>query len=179
MKKALLGIFILLVLAIAALAAVIAYQPEDFTITRSAEITASPERVFQQIDDFHNWEAWSPWAKIDPEMKTTYSGPRSGVGASYAWAGNSEVGEGSMTIIDSRPHEAVKIDLEFLQPFAAKHLTEFKLTPSVSRTNVTWTMSGKNGFIAKAFCLVVDMDKMLGSDFEKGLAQLKNVAEAK
>jgi uncharacterized protein YndB with AHSA1/START domain len=179
MKKALVPILVVLVLSVAALAAVIAYQPEDFTISRSAEIAASPETVFQQINDFHKWQAWSPWAKIDPEMKTTYSGPQAGTGASYAWAGNSDVGEGTMTIIDSRPNEAVKIELQFLQPFAARHLTEFRLTPYDGGTNVTWTISGKNGFIAKAFCLVVDMDKMLGSDFEKGLAQLKNAVESK
>ncbi len=178
MKKVVLAISIVLALAIAALAAVIAYQPEDFTVTRSAEFSAPPDKVFTHINDFHNWEAWSPWAKMDPGMTTTYSGPSAGPGASYGWEGNSEVGKGTMKIIESLPNESVKIDLEFLEPFAAKHLTEFTLRPAASCTNVTWTMSGKNDFIAKAFCLVVDMDKMLGSDFEKGLAQLKNTVES-
>jgi hypothetical protein len=110
-------------------------------------------------------------------MKTTYSGPESGQGASYAWVGNDDVGEGKMTIAESHPGQHVKIDLEFIKPFAAKNVTEFMFKPAGDTTEVTWSMSGKNGFMGKAMCLVMSMDKMVGGDFEKGLAQMKNVVE--
>lgn len=177
-KKIILGALAGIVLAIAAFCVVVALQPEDFKITRTATINAAPDRVFEQVNDFHKWEAWSPWAKIDPAMKTTYIGPASGVGSSYSWTGNDDVGEGKMTITQSHPNEHVAIDLEFIKPFAAKNLTEFTLKPEGSGTNVTWTMAGKNNFIMKAFSLVMNMDKLVGGDFEKGLAQLKSISEA-
>lgn len=177
-KKAILGILGVVVLAVAALLIVVAMQPADFTVTRSATMNAPPDRIFEQINDFHKWDAWSPWAKIDPAMKTTYSGPPTGVGSAYAWTGNDQVGEGKMAITASHPNEHVAIDLEFIKPFAAKNVTEFKLKPDGDKTNVTWTMAGKNNFIAKAFGLFMNMDKLVGGDFEKGLAQMKAVVEA-
>jgi uncharacterized protein YndB with AHSA1/START domain len=174
LKKILLGLVAVLVV----LAAVIAMQPADFAITRSTTIDAPPATVFGQVNDFHKWEAWSPWAKMDPEMKTTYEGPAAGTGAMYSWVGNSKVGEGKMTIVESRPDELVKIRLEFLKPFAATNDTEFAFKPDGTGTHVTWTMSGKNGFVSKAFSLCMDMDKMVGGDFEKGLAQMKSASEA-
>ncbi len=177
-KKVILGILALLILVVVVLGVVVAMQPADFTITRTAAIAAPPETVFEQVNDFHKWDAWSPWAKLDPNMKTTYAGPESGVGASYSWVGNSDVGEGKMAITESKPSQNVKIDLDFISPFAAKNVTEFAFKPDGNGTNVTWTMSGKNNFMAKAFCLVMDMDKLVGGDFEKGLAQMKKVAEA-
>jgi uncharacterized protein YndB with AHSA1/START domain len=174
LKKILLGLVAVLVV----LAAVIAMQPADFAITRSTTIDAPPATVFGQVNDFHQWEAWSPWAKMDPEMKTTYEGPAAGTGAMYSWVGNSKVGEGKMTIVESRPDELVKIKLEFLKPFAATNDTEFAFKPDGTGTHVTWTMSGKNGFVSKAFSLCMDMDKMVGGDFEKGLAQMKSASEA-
>lgn len=176
-KKAILGILSVIVLAVVVFAAVVSMQPADFKISRTATINAAPEKVFEQVNDFRKWEAWSPWAKIDLAMKTTYSGPATGIGSNYTWVGNDDVGEGKMTITASQPNEHISIDLEFVKPFAAKNVSEFILKPEGDKTVVTWSMSGKNNFAAKAFRLVVDMDKMVGGDFEKGLAQLKSVVE--
>ncbi len=178
MKKAILIILGLFILVVGVLAIVIATRPDDYTISRSASFAGPPERVFEQVNDFRKWKAWSPWAKLDPEMKETYSGQESGTGSTYTWAGNNEVGEGRMTIIDSRPYEAVKIDLEFLKPFSSKTLTEFSMKPDSGKTNVTWTMSGKHDMVSKAFGLFIDMDNMVGTDFEKGLAQMKTIVES-
>ena len=176
-KKAILGIFVLLVLVIVVFCSVVAMQPADFKITRETIVTAAPDKVFEQVNDFHKWEAWSPWAKIDPAMKTTYGGAPTGVGSTYSWVGNDEVGEGKMAITASRPTEHIAIDLEFIRPFAAKNVTEFTFRPEGDKTHVVWTLAGKNNFMAKAFNLVMNMDKLVGGDFEKGLAQLKTVAE--
>jgi hypothetical protein len=172
-------ILLVLVLAIAALAVVIATRPADFKIVRAAKSTAPPAALFAQVNDFHKWDAWSPWAKLDPNMKVTHDGPSSGVGAKYHWVGNDEVGEGRMTILESVPNERVKIRLEFIKPFAATNEAAFAFKPEAGGTDVTWTMTGHNNFIAKAFHLFVDVDKMVGADFEKGLNQLKSVAETK
>jgi hypothetical protein len=173
LKKIMIGLIVVL----AIFAVVVAMQPADFRVTRSATIAAPASVVFEQVNDFHKWEAWSPWAKMDPNMKATYSGPPAGTGASYAWSGNSKVGEGRMTITESVPSQLIKINLEFLKPMKATNPTEFTFQPSGDQTNVTWTMSGRNGFISKAFCLFMNMDKMVGGDFEKGLAQIKMIAE--
>jgi len=178
MKKAILAVLVILVVAVAGLCALIATRPNEYKVTRSATMTASPDAVFAQINDFHKWDGWSPWARIDPAMKVTYSGPTAGKGASYAWVGNSDVGEGQMTIAESKPNELVKIDLEFVKPFASNSVTQFELKPDGNRTAVTWTMVGQHNFISKAMCLVMDMDKMIGPDFEKGLSQLKPLAES-
>jgi hypothetical protein len=178
LKRLVVGVLIAIVVIVAGLIVVIATQPEDFKVTRMTTIKAPPEKVFEQVNDFHKWEAWSPWAKLDPKMKAIYSGMPSGTGATYSWAGNDEVGEGKMTITDSRPGQDVKIDLEFIKPFAAKNMTEFLFKPDGDVTDVTWTMSGKNNFVGKAFCLVMNMDKTVGGDFEKGLAQMKTVVES-
>lgn len=177
LKKAIVAIAGALLAIGVILCIVIAMQPADFKITRSITINASPEKVFEQVNDFHKWEAWSPWAKLDQNMKTTYTGPPSGTGATYAWVGNSDVGEGRMTINSSHPNDNIGIDLEFIKPFAARNLTDFTLKPDGDKTNVTWSMTGKNNFVSKAFGLVVNMDKLVGGDFEKGLAQMKNVVE--
>ncbi|MEP6787817.1 MAG: SRPBCC family protein [Acidobacteriota bacterium] len=176
-KKAILGILALIVIIVVIFCAAVSMQPEDFKITRSATMNASPDKVFEQVNDFHKWDAWSPWARLDPTMKTTYSGPVSGTGSSYSWVGNNEVGEGKMAITASHPSEHVAIDLEFIKPFAAKNVTEFMFKPDGDKTTVTWTMAGKNNFVAKGFNMVMNMDKIVGSDFEKGLAQLKTVVE--
>jgi polyketide cyclase/dehydrase/lipid transport protein len=130
------------------------------------------------VNDFHNWEAWSPWAKLDPAAKATFEGPSAGTGAIFKWAGNKEVGEGSMTITESRPSDLIRIKLEFLRPFEATNSAEFTFKPEGNRTAVTWSMEGKNNFIAKAVCLFMNMDKMVGGQFEQGLAQMKDVVEA-
>ena len=169
---------IAVVAVLAALVIVIAMQPATFQVQRAATIAAPPAIVFAHVNDFHKWEAWSPWAKLDPEMKTTYSGEPAGKGAVYAWTGNSEVGEGRMTILESQPGERVEIKLEFLKPFAATNIAVLAFKPEGDGTAVTWTMDGNNTFITKAVGLVMNMDKMIGADFEKGLATLKAVVEA-
>ena len=173
-------ISLVIVALVAAFLVVVALQPADFTITRRATMTARAPAVFAQVNNFHNWEAWSPWARLDPAMKQTYEGPEAGSGAIYLWDGNSEVGAGRMTLVESRTNELVRIKLEFLRPFASVNSTDFTFQSQGDKgeqTAVTWTMTGKNNFISKAFCLFMDMDKMIGGDFEKGLAQMKSLVE--
>jgi hypothetical protein len=171
-------LLIVLALIVAAFLIVVALQPSTFKVERSAKILAAPPDVFAQINDFRKWDAWSPWAKLDPAMKTTFDGPAEGTGAIYAWTGNKEVGEGRMTLTESRPSELIRIKLEFIKPFASTAATEFTFKPETGdQTLVTWTMAGENNFISKAFCLFMNMDKMIGGDFEKGLASLKSVTE--
>lgn len=177
-KKVILGVLALILVVIAALSVIVAMQKADFKVTRSATMNAAPAQIFEQVNDFHKWNAWSPWAKIDPNMKTTFAGPASGTDASYSWVGNDEVGEGKMLITASHPNEHIAIDLEFVKPFAAKNVSEFMFKPDGDKTNVTWTMTGKKNFMMKAVCLVMDMDKTVGPDFEKGLAQMKTIVEA-
>jgi hypothetical protein len=173
-KKILFG----LALIVTVFLIVVALQPADFRIARSVLIAAPAAAVFEQVNDFHKWPAWSPWARLDPAMKSDYSGAPAGVGASYAWSGNDKVGEGRMTILESRPGGSVKIKLEFIKPFAATNTADFTFKPDGDQTNVTWTMAGTNNFMGKAFGLIMNMDKMVGGDFEMGLAQLKTVAES-
>src|SRR6185503_4879290 len=173
-KKILIGLAIVILL----LVVVIALQPSTYRVERSATMNATAPVVFAQVNDFHKWNAWSPWAKLDPAMKQTFEGAPAGTGAVYAWAGNSDVGEGRMTINESRPADLVKIKLEFIKPFGANSDTTFTFQPEGNQTKVTWTMAGDKNFIAKAFGLVMNMDKMVGGDFEKGLAQMKTVAES-
>jgi uncharacterized protein YndB with AHSA1/START domain len=166
------------VLALALLVIFIATRPAHFRIQRSALINAPSAVVFPLIDDFHNWPKWSPWEKLDPNMKKTFSGAPAGSGASYAWVGNDKAGEGRMTITDSKPSELVSMKLEFIKPFAATNQATFALTPSGTGTQIVWSMEGDNGFVSKAFCLVMDMDKLVGKDFEEGLANLNKLAQA-
>jgi len=176
-KKILLAVVIIVVVVVGALAVIVALQPSHYRIERSANISAPAATVFAQVNDFHKWEAWSPWARIDPNMKQAYQGAPAGTGAIYTWTGNKEVGEGRMTITESHPDDLIKIKLEFIKPFAATNATDFSFAPQGNQTNVKWTMSGDNNFMGKAFGLFINMDKMVGGDFEKGLAQLKSVAE--
>jgi uncharacterized protein YndB with AHSA1/START domain len=157
---------------------VVATRPAEFRVTRTGTIAAPPATVFAQVNDFHKWEAWNPWGKLDPAMKESYEGAPAGVGAVYTWTGNSQVGEGRMTITESRPNELIRIKMEFLKPFAATSTAEFTFRPEGNRTTVTWTMEGTNNFMAKAVHLVMNMDRMIGGQFEKGLAAMKSVAEA-
>jgi len=159
--------------------AVVALQPSDFRIERSATMAAPAPAVFAQVNDLRSWQAWSPWEKIDPQLKRTYEGPQAGTGAAYAWAGNQDVGEGRMTITESRPGERILINLEFFKPFAATNTAEFSFKPAGDDTAVTWSMTGKNNFLSKAICLFVNMDRMVGGMFEQGLQQMKSVVESK
>jgi hypothetical protein len=174
LKKILTG----LAVVIGVLFIVVAAQPSHFSVTRSATIAASPAAVFVHVNDLKKWEAWSPWAKLDPNAKMTYTGPAAGVGAVAAWVGNNEVGEGSMTITESKANELVRFRLDFIKPFAGTSTAEFGFKTKGNETVVTWTMSGENGFIGKAFSLFVNCDKMMGGQFEQGLAQLGKVATA-
>ena len=171
-------ILIALALIVIVFLIVVAMQPADFRITRSATIAAAPAAVFAQVNDFHKWEAWSPWAKLDPAMRTSYGGPAEGPGAIYTWSGNSQVGAGRMTITESHPPDVILIKLDFLKPIAATNTAEFAFKPESGQTGVTWTMTGTNNFVGKAVCLFMSMDKMVGGDFEKGLAQMKALLEA-
>ena len=157
---------------------IVAMQPNEFCVTRSTSIVAPPERIFPHINDLRKWEAWSPWAKMDPACKYTFEGPPAGTGAISAWAGNKKAGEGRMTIIESRPSSLIRIKLEFLKPFKATNTAEFTFKPEGNQTLVMWSMSGKNNFFFKAFGLFVNCDKLIGGDFEKGLAALKAAVEA-
>jgi hypothetical protein len=129
------------------------------------------------VNDFHKWAAWSPYEQRDPAMRKAYEGAPAGVGAVYAWSGNKEVGEGRSTITESRPNELIRIRLEFLKPFKATSTAEFAFEPDGDRTAVTWSLSGRNSFMAKAVGLFMDMDRMIGRDFEQGLARMKSAAE--
>ncbi|WPC05984.1 SRPBCC family protein [Pseudomonas benzenivorans] len=168
---------IALALLLALLLTLVARQPDGFSVERSVSVAAPPEAVFAQVNDLRNWERWSPWAKRDPAMQKSYEGPPAGVGAVYRWAGNKEVGEGSMTLVESRPNQSIRIRLVFLKPFQASNEAQFQFAPEGEGTRVTWSMSGSNNFMAKAMHLVMDMDKMVGGDFEQGLAQLRTLVE--
>jgi uncharacterized protein YndB with AHSA1/START domain len=157
---------------------IVAMRPPDFRVSRSLAIAAPAETVFTQVNTLRQWEAWNPWGKLDPNAKMTYDGPSSGVGASYTWVGNSKVGEGRSTIVESKPAELVRFRLEFFKPMKATNTAEFTFKPEGDQTTVTWTMSGKNNFMCKLFSLLVDCDKMVGGQFEKGLAAMKSVAES-
>ena len=164
--------------AVAVFLVVVALQPSDFRIERSATMRAPAQAAFAQVNDFQNWRAWSPWEQVDPALQRSYEGPKAGTGAIYAWQGNKDVGEGRMTITESRPGELVRIKLEFFKPFAATNTAEFSFKPAgADSTAVTWTMAGQNSFIAKAMCLFVSMDRMVGGMFEQGLTQMKSVVE--
>lgn len=173
-KKILLGLALVLVL----LVIVVAMQPADFRITRTATIDGPPALVVQQINDFHNWHAWSPFEKLDPDAKRTFSGSESGKDAKYGWSGNDQMGEGEMTITKSTPEE-VRIDLHFIRPRPDNSEAIFQFKPVGEKTEVTWIMEGKKDLIAKAMFLFIDMDKMLGAMFEEGLTSLNTSVKDK
>lgn len=171
-------ILIALAVVVVAILIIAAFQPSTYRVERSLAIAASPAELFPQVNDLHKAQVWSPWVKLDPAGKYTFEGPASGVGAVNAWAGNSEVGEGRQTIIESRPNELVRLKLEFYKPMAGVATAEFGFKPEGGKTLVTWSMAGPKNFVSKVFCLFVSMDKMIGGQFEKGLADLKTLTEA-
>jgi uncharacterized protein YndB with AHSA1/START domain len=171
-------ILLVLVALIVVLAVIVQLQPSSYSVSRSADIAAPAEKLFELVNDFHMWEKWSPWAKLDPNARMTFSGSPSGNGAVYAWAGNDAVGEGRMTITSSEPPSHVGIRLEFIKPFASVAQYDVAFVPKAAATAVTWTLSGENNFLSKAFCLFMGgMDRMVGPDFEKALALMKSAAE--
>lgn len=175
-KKILIAVGILAGIVVVFLG-IVATQPSEFRITRSTTITAPADIVFSQVDDFHKWENWSPWAKLDPAAKNTFEGPAAGTGAIFKWSGNDKVGQGQMTLTESRPSDKILIKLEFKRPFEDTSTTEFTFKPEGDTTTVTWSMFGQQNFMEKAICMFMNMDKMLGTDFEKGLAQMKKISE--
>jgi hypothetical protein len=151
-------------------------RPDDFVIQRSAQVQGTPEQVVALIEDFHQWGTWSPWEKLDPAMKRTFSGPSSGKGAAYTWEGT-KAGSGRMEVLETSA-SLVKIQLDFVKPFAAKNVAEFTLTPRADGVELVWAMKGKSPLMSKVMGMFVDMDKLIGKDFEAGLATLKATIEA-
>ncbi len=171
-------VFISLAIIVVVFVVVVALQPSAFRVARGTTIAAPPAIIFGHVNDLHKFQVWSPWAKIDPNSKIVYEGPQEGTGAKFSWTGNKEVGEGAMTVTDSRPPEQVQFRLDFKKPFEATNVAEFTFKPNGDGTVVTWAMSGKNNFMFKAVGLFMNCDKMIGGQFEKGLADLKSLAEA-
>lgn len=173
LQKILIGVAVVIGLFVV----VVATRPATFHVERSINVSAPAESAYAQVNDFHAWPNWSPWEKMDPGMKKTFSGAPAGQGSVYSWAGNDKVGEGRMTIERSDKPSLVSIKLEFLKPFAATNTATFTFAPIAEGTKVTWAMDGNNNFMSKAFQMFMDMDKMIGKDFERGLESLKVAAE--
>lgn len=173
LRTVLIGLGILIV----ALVMMVVLQPSTFKISRSLMMSAPAAQIFPHVNDFYQWSEWSPWAKMDPDAKTIFEGPSSGVGSVFKWSGNDKVGVGQQTIVQSEPNTLIRIRLDFLKPFKATNTAEFTFEPSGSQTLVTWSMSGRNNIIGKAMSLVMNCDSMVGWQFEKGLQSLRDVVE--
>jgi uncharacterized protein YndB with AHSA1/START domain len=172
-------IVVLVVVPLAAILIFAATKPDTFRVQRATSIKAPPERIFPLIADFHGWGAWSPYEKLDPAMKRTFSGAANGKGAVYEWDSDGKAGKGRMEITDAPAPSRVTIKLDFFKPFESHNTAEFKLEPRGDTTELTWAMYGPNLFIGKVMSIFFDMDKMIGKDFEAGLANLKTLAEQK
>ncbi len=172
----LLTILAMVPIAFAAVLLIAARMPDHFRIERSVQIEAPPTRIFALINDLHAWSQWSPWEKLDPGMRREFSGPESGKGAAYSWAGSAKAGAGRMEIIDSVPHERISIKLDFLKPFEAHNTAEFTLAPAGDATQVSWAMYGPSPLMARVMQLFFSMGKMVGKDFEAGLSNLRSLA---
>ncbi len=170
-----LALIVIAVIIVALLYA--ATRPDTFRVERSIRINATPEKIAPLVYDFHQWEKWSPWEKIDPALTRTYSGAASGKGAIYAWVGNKDVGQGRMEVVEAASPAKVLIKLDFLAPFEAHNLVEFTLVPEGNATVVTQAMYGPSPFVSKVMGLVFSMDKMVGGKYEEGLRSLKALAE--
>jgi uncharacterized protein YndB with AHSA1/START domain len=170
-------IAIIVAVLIAAVLVSAAFQPDSFRVQRTTSINAPPEKVYPLLSDFHRWSSWSPYEKLDPQMKRTYGGAASGAGAVYEWEGNSKVGKGRMEITDAPAPSRVSIKLDFLKPMQAHNVATFTLEPRDGATTVTWSMDGRTPYLAKVLHLFFNMDRMVGRDFETGLANLKTAAE--
>jgi hypothetical protein len=173
----LLQALVVVVVLLVAFLGYVATRPNTFRVQRTSRINAPSEAIFPLINNLHSWSEWSPWEKKDPTMKRTYRGPDSGPGAFYAWDGNKDIGAGSMEITDAVPTSRIALKLDFLRPFEAHNLVDFTLVPEGSATTVNWTIHGPCPYFAKLLHLFIDMDKMIGKDFEAGLANLKSLAE--
>lgn len=175
---------ILILLAVAIAIAVVAIlllalrKPDVFRVERATVIAAPPEAIFPHIDDLHAWMDWSPWERRDPAMKREHSGAARGVGAIYAWDGNKDVGSGRMEIVESVPSSRLRIKLDFIRPFEGHNIVDFSFEPQAGGTRVTWVMQGPAPFLSKVMQVLMDMDAMIGRDFEAGLANLKTRVES-
>ena len=170
-------VIIVVAVLIAGVLVVAALRPDDFSVQRSASIKAPADKIYPMLVDFRQWPGWSPWEKLDPTMTRTLGGAASGPGATYAWSGSGKVGAGRMEILDASAPAKVSIKLDFIKPFEGHNVTEFTLVPKGDQTEVTWLMHGPAPFVSKLMGLFVDMDKMIGKDFETGLANLKAASE--
>lgn len=156
---------------------VVAFQPNEFRVTRSILVNASAEAIFPQVNTLRNWGAWDPWAKLDPKAKSEFEGPEAGVGAKMHWEGNSDVGNGTMEITDSRQQEFIRLRLTFLEPMESTHTAEFTFEETSGKTYITWTIYGSNNFLGKAVGLIFNCEKIVGEQFEQGLSNLKKQVE--
>lgn len=170
-------IAVMLAIVIAVVLILAAAKPDTFSVQRGATMKARPEKVFSLINDFHQWGKWSPWENRDPAMIRSFSGAESGRGAVYAWEGNKNVGSGRMEILDASTPSKIMIKLDFLKPFEAHNTAEFTMLPQGDATSVNWVMHGPAPFLSKMMQVFMNMDKMIGKDFEAGLANLKGLAE--
>jgi uncharacterized protein YndB with AHSA1/START domain len=170
-------ILIIIVAVVGAFLLFAASRPNTYRVERSLGIKAPPDKIFPLISDFRQWTGWSPWEKMDPAMRRTHTGAASGTGAKYEWEGNKKVGMGRMEITSTMPGSRVVIQLDFLKPFEAHNVTTFNLAASGGTTNVTWLMDGSHNYMSKVMSVFMNMDKMIGKDFEAGLANLKTLAE--
>ena len=168
---------VLVVISIAGVLALAATKSDAFRVERTASIKAPPEKIFALINDLHGWGAWSPYEKKDPAMKRTFSGAASGKGAIYEWDGNKNVGKGRMEITETSPPSRILIKLDFISPFEGHNTAEFTMIPKNDATTVTWAMDGPAPFISKVMQVFLNLDSMIGNDFEEGLANLKTLAE--
>ncbi len=172
--------FIVALVAVVALLAVVAMalrKPDTFTVERRIQIAAPAASTFELVNDFQHWAKWSPWDHMDPAMVRAHSGADRGVGAVYEWTGNSKVGAGRMEIMATVPGEHIEIKLNFLRPFKSQNTANYRLVPNAQGHEFIWSMSGPMLFISKVMSVFVSMDQMIGKDFERGLAQLKAVAQ--
>jgi len=170
-------IAIVVVVLVVGLLVFAATKPDAFRVQRATSIKAPPEKIFALVNDFHSWGSWSPYEKLDPTMKRTYSGTANGKGTVYEWDGNRNVGKGRVEITDTSPPSKVTIKLDMVKPFEAHNIVEYTLEANGDSTNVTWAMDGQNTYIAKVMSLFFSMDSMVGGQFEEGLANLKTIAE--
>lgn len=175
-KKTLLTLAVVIAVAVAGILLYATTRPDSFRVERTAEIKAPPEKIYPILADLHRNVEWSPWEKLDPQMKRSYGGAPAGVGATYEWAGNSDVGKGRIEIIEASPSK-VAMKLDFMEPFEAHNLADFTLVPAGESTRVTWALHGPMPYISKVITMFCDMDQMVGTAFETGLADLKKVAE--
>lgn len=177
-RKIALTLFVLIAVGAIAVFGIASTRPATYHIERSVTTAAPPATVYAVLNDMHRFPEWSPWQELDPNMKVTHDGPPTGVGSVYTWTGNKDVGEGRMTITASTPDESVVQKLEFMKPWASTCDVHFTIAPEGSGSKVTWAMDGNNDMMAKVMSLFMNMDSMVGKDFDKGLGKLKTLTES-